>query len=224
MATNIDDLTNKQEGDELSAAEFTRAIQAIIENQSSVRSVSINGGTQVQPDSDGNVNLVMSQGNYEQVLTVKYNGNVLSGESTILSASGSVVLGVQYKESRVTTDGSTASYSPTGQSVTLTVIGYDTATGTPRTLLTRTLASVGHTSETFTDLDLTDYLVAGEQSIQIRISDTINNEPFQQLITVVRANMELRVEQDAAWYRDAKIMTGSNAQITARYIVLGAVT
>ena len=224
MATNIDDLTNKQEGDELSAAEFTRAIQAIIENQSSVRSVSINGGTQVQPDSDGNVNLVMSQGNYEQVLTVKYNGNVLSGESTILSASGSVVLGVQYKESRVTTDGSTASYSPTGQSVTLTVIGYDTATGTPRTLLTRTLASVGHTSETFTDIDLTDHLVAGEQSIQIRISDTINNEPFQQLITVVRANMELRVEQDAAWYRDAKIMTGSNAQITARYIVLGAVT
>lgn len=224
MFTNIDDLLNKQEGDELSAPEFVRLVQAVKENQSSARSVSLNGGTQVQPDEDGNVNLVLSQGNYEQVLTVKYNGNVLSGESTILSADGNVVIGVQYKESRITTDGSEASYAPTGQTVVLTIIGYDSATGDPRTLLSRSLASVGHDSTTFTDIDLTEYLVAGEQSIQVRISDTINSEPFQQLITVVKANMELRIEQDAAWYRDAKIMNGSNAQITARYIVLGAVT
>lgn len=224
MFTNIDDLLNKQEGDELSAPEFVRLVQAVKENQSSARSVSLNGGTQVQPDEDGNVNLVLSQGNYEQVLTVKYNGNVLSGESTILSADGNVVIGVQYKESRITTDGSEASYAPTGQTVVLTIIGYDSATGDPRTLLSRSLASVGHDSTTFTDVDLTEYLVAGEQSIQVRISDTINSEPFQQLITVVKANMELRIEQDAAWYRDAKIMNGSNAQITARYIVLGAVT
>ena len=224
MFTNIDDLLNKQEGDELSAPEFVRLVQAVKENQSSARSVSLNGGTQVQPDEDGNVNLVLSQGNYEQVLTVKYNGNVLSGESTILSADGNVVIGVQYKESRITTDGSEASYAPTGQTVVLTIIGYDSATGDPRTLLSRSLASVGHDSTTFADVDLTEYLVAGEQSIQVRISDTINSEPFQQLITVVKANMELRIEQDAAWYRDAKIMNGSNAQITARYIVLGAVT
>ena len=224
MATDITDLTLKQEGDELTAAEFTRLAQAVIENQSSVRSVSLNNGSPIVPDVDGNVNIAMSQGNYEQILTVKYNGNILTGESTILSADGNVSIGVQYKESRVTTDGSSSSYAPTGQTVTLTIMGIDSATGNPRTLLTRALASVGHSSDTFTDIDITEYLVAGEQSIQVRISDTINNEPFQQLITVIKANMELRVEQDAAWYRDAKIMNGGNAQISARYIVLGAVT
>lgn len=230
MSTNIEDLLNKVENGgatpagKLSAPEFVRMVQAVMENQGSVHSVSLNNGTPVSPDGNGNVNLVMSQGNYEQILSVRYNGNILDGESTILSGDGNVVIGVQYKESRVTSDGSTASYSPTGQTVTLTVIGFDAATGNPRTLLTRALASVGHSSTVFTDINLTDHLVAGEQSIQVRISDTINNEPFQQIITVIKANMELRVEQDAAWYRDAKIMTGSNAQITVRYIVLGAVT
>ena len=195
MSTHIEDLLNKVENGgatpdgKLSAPEFVRMVQAVMENQGSVHSVSLNSGTPVVPDGNGNVNLVMSQGNYEQILSVRYNGNILDGESTILSGDGNVVIGVQYKESRVTSDGSTASYSPTGQTVTLTIIGFDAATGNPRTLLTRALASVGHSSTVFTDINLTDHLVAGEQSIQVRISDTINNEPFQQIITVIKANM-----------------------------------
>lgn len=230
MYTNISDLRNKVENEgmteqgRLSASEFNRLIDAVIENQASVKTVSLNGADPVAPDEEGNLNLTIALGDYEQVLTIKYNGDTLSGGAAILSADGNVTLQVQYKESAITQgSGGEASYSTTGQIVTLTAYGVS-GSGELTTLFSRSLMSVGHDSTVFTDISLRDYLSNGEQSIQIRITNTINANPLQQMLTVVKANLELRVEDNAGWYRDAKIMDGTNASITARYIVLGNVT
>jgi len=228
MATNIEDLKNKVENEglteqgRLSASEFDRLVTAVMENQGSVHSVSLNNSTPVFPDENGNLNLTIALGDYEQVLTLKYNGNVLGGDDAILSADGNVVIGVQYSESEISQSGDDIHYTPTGQIVTLSVIGIST-TGDQTELLSRNLASVGHGSDVFTDIDISQYLSNGKQNIQFRITNTINANPKQQQVTIVKANLELRIEDDAAWYRDAKIMNGSNASITPRYIVLGAV-
>lgn len=229
MATDISGLRGKVENEgmneqgRLSANEFDTLVKAVMENQGSVKSVSMNNSTPISPDENGNVNLTIALGDYEQILTLKYNGSVLGGDNnTILSADGNVVVQVQYSESEITQSGQDVSYTPTGTLVTLSVIGIG-ASGNQTTLLTRNIASVGHGSTVFTDIDLKNYLSDGEQSIQFRITNTINANTKQQNVTIVKANLELRIEDDASWYRDARIMDGSNATITTRHIVLGAV-
>ena len=224
-------LQNKVENDgataqgRLGSQEFNTLVNAAIELQdTTVRSISLNSSTPIEPDEDGNVNLVMAQGDYEQILTLKYGDDVLSGDASILSADGNVIVKVQYSESEISQSGQDISYIPTGQIVTLSVIGIS-ATGDQTELFSRSLSSVGHGSTAFTDIDISDYLSGGEQNIQFRITNTINANPKQQQIVVVKAGLELRIEADAAWYRDAKLVAGvSNPSITARYIVLGNVT
>ncbi len=229
---DLTSLQNKVENDgataqgRLASSEFNTLVNAAIELQDkSVRSISFNSSTPIEPDADGNVNIVIAQGDYEQILTLKYNGDVLSGDASILSADGNVVVGVQYSESEISQSGQDVSYVPTGQIVTLSVIGINAATGNQTELFSRSLASVGHGSTAFTDIDISNYLSGGEQNIQFRITNTINANPKQQQVTIIKAGLELRIESDAAWYRDAKLVAGvSNPSITARYIVLGNVT
>ena len=77
MATNIDDLKNKVENEgmneqgRLAASEFNRLVQAVIECQNGVKSVSVNSGTPVSPDENGLVDLTIALGDYEQILTLK---------------------------------------------------------------------------------------------------------------------------------------------------------
>ena len=48
----------------LSAEEFNKLVRAVRENQTSVRTVSYNGGVKVRPDENGNVDLIITESNY----------------------------------------------------------------------------------------------------------------------------------------------------------------
>ena len=48
----------------LSAEEFNKLVRAVRENQTSVRTVSYNGGVKIRPDENGNVDLIITESNY----------------------------------------------------------------------------------------------------------------------------------------------------------------
>lgn len=48
----------------LSADEFNKLVRAVRENQTSVRTVSYNGGVKIRPDENGNVDLIITESNY----------------------------------------------------------------------------------------------------------------------------------------------------------------
>jgi hypothetical protein len=224
MITDIKDLRGKQEGDELTAEEFDTLVQAVQENQNSVKSVSLNNSTPVEPDENGNVNLVMVTGNYEQILTVKYGNDVMGESASILSADGKITLEVQYKESRQTQSGNDTIYSPTGRIVTLSI---SSASGTTITqLYSMNLASVGHSSTEFTSVDISPYLNDGSQTIQVSVTNTINAEPFNQNITIIKANLKLSTPVGADWFTNVYNLIGDTATshtLNMKYFVQGNV-
>ena len=83
MAIDVTDLSNKihNEGDtaqgRLSADEFNRLVNAVVELQSTgVKSMTINNGeVKFRPDDNGNVNLMISESNYNLSLTTTVSGN-----------------------------------------------------------------------------------------------------------------------------------------------------
>lgn len=70
MAIDLTGLLNKIENKgetpqgKLSAEEFNTLVQAVRENQGSVRSVSYNSGVKIRPDENGNVDLIITESNY----------------------------------------------------------------------------------------------------------------------------------------------------------------
>ena len=83
MAIDITDLNNKIQNDgdtaqgRLSADEFNRLVGAVIDLQSSgVKSITINNGdVKFRPDDTGNINLMISESNYNLSLTTTVSGN-----------------------------------------------------------------------------------------------------------------------------------------------------
>ena len=229
MATNIDDLKNKVENEgmneqgRLGASEFNRLVQAVIECQNGVKSISVNSGAEVTPDENGKVDLTIALGDYEQILTLKYGSSEVAGGGTVLSADNNVHIGVQYKESAISQSGQEISYEATGQIVTLSVYSVP-AQGEATLLFSRALASVGHSSTEFTDIDLSEYLNDGTQNLQFRITGTINSNAVQKLITVIAANLKLTVPSNASWFVDPiNIVAGATESITTGYYVQGVV-
>ena len=229
MATNIDDLKNKVENEgmneqgRLAASEFNRLVQAVIECQNGVKSVSVNSGTPVSPDENGLVDLTIALGDYEQILTLKYGNAEVVGGGSVLSADNNVRIGVQYKESAISQSGQEISYEATGQIVTLSVYSVP-STGDATLLFSRPLASVGHDSNDFTDVDLSEYLNDGSQNLQFRITNTINSNAIQKLITVIAANLKLTVPSNASWFVEPiNILGGAEESITTGYYVQGVV-
>lgn len=83
MAIDVTDLSNKihNEGDtaqgRLSADEFNRLVNAVVELQSSgVQSITVNNGeVKFRPDDTGNINLMISESNYNLSMTTTVSGN-----------------------------------------------------------------------------------------------------------------------------------------------------
>ena len=229
MATNINDLNNKVENEgmneqgRLSASEFNRLVTAVIENQGGVKTISVNQGSPAKPNDKGNVDLTIALGDYEQVLTLKYGNNEVAGGGTVLSADNNVTIKVQYKESAISQSGQTTTYEATGQIVTLSCYSVPSS-GSATLLFSRQLASVGHDSTAFEDIDLSEYLNDGTQNIQFRVTDTINSNAVQKLITVISANLRLSVPTNTAWLTEPIDIVGGDAEsLTAGYLVQGVV-
>ena len=80
MAIDLTGLLNKVENKgetpqgKLSAEEFNTLVQAVRENQGSVRSVSYNSGVKIKPDENGNVDLIITDSNYVLRLKTTVDG------------------------------------------------------------------------------------------------------------------------------------------------------
>lgn len=229
MATDISGLRGKVENEgmneqgRLSANEFDTLVKAVMENQNGVKKISVNSGTPVLPDAEGKVDLTIALGDYEQILTLKYGDNEVAGGGTVLSADNNVTIKVQYKESAITQSGQETSYEATGQVVTLSCYSVPSS-GSSTLLFSRSLASVGHDSTEFVDIDLSEYLNDGTQNIQFRVTDTINSNAVQKLITVISANLKLSVPNNASWFTEPIDIVGGDAEsLTVGYLVQGVV-
>lgn len=81
MAININDLGNKKENNgankdgQLAAEEWNRFVQAVIETQNPVKTVSVNNGAKFVPDEYGNVNVIITESNYILNVTGEVNGS-----------------------------------------------------------------------------------------------------------------------------------------------------
>ena len=81
MAININDLSNKKENDgankdgQLRAEEWNRLVQAVIETQNPVKTVSVNNGAKFTPDQYGNVNVIITESNYLLNVKGEVNGS-----------------------------------------------------------------------------------------------------------------------------------------------------
>lgn len=82
MATDLNPLLGKVENNGLdetgkvSANEWNTLVGAVIENQSSVRTVSYNNGPKLRPDEDGNVNIVITENNYVLNVQTRVDGTM----------------------------------------------------------------------------------------------------------------------------------------------------
>lgn len=80
MAVDLTGLLNKTENKgetpqgRLSAEEFNTLVQAVRENQGSVRTVSYNSGVKIKPDENGNVDLIITDSNYVLRLKTEVDG------------------------------------------------------------------------------------------------------------------------------------------------------
>lgn len=222
MAVDISHLRGKQEGDELSSQEFDQLVQAVQENQGSIKGVSINGSQPSLPDSNGIVSINLSQGDYEQILSVLYDGDELQYGSNVLIANNVLSIGVQYIESRILQSGNDIIYTPTGSTVRLTIQSR-VGTGEYETIYQdNSFAASTHGSTNYVNIDLSPYLVSGAQDIRISIDNTINSEVFNFLFSVTMAN--LRVQAAGSWYYTPwKPQDGQTDRLDLRYRIYGGV-
>ena len=223
MATNISDLNTKVENEgmneqgRLSASEFNRIVTAVMENQGSVHSISVNTPTtKYYPDEDGNANIIIDTGTYTMTPRVKFNGSVVSAGGSILSAGSDVTLGVQAQMYN-------AQEEPTNSPIIVEVFSStDNTFANP--LLTTTIDSVEKNSTAFTDFDISPILNAGTQTLRLRFTSIIGNQLQYYAINVIVANLKLSVPSNAAWFVEPiNIAGGAAASITTGYYVQGVV-
>ena len=164
MATDIKDLAGKVENEgatpegTLPAEQFNRLVQAVIENQGSVKKIiynkkeleNKNGVVEINPiSSDSRLSLTTSD-NLEKIVSI----------------TGEVVLHL-----RVT---SVVNNSDTGESVILDFQRFNEATGWA-SVGSKVISSLPEGSDAFTTVDISSFLVSGDQQIRVKATGQESN-------------------------------------------------
>ena len=192
------------------------------EDRNNVKAVSINGSEPSYPDEEGVVSLVLAQGNYEQELSLQYDGEELPYGSSLLSADGRIAIGVRYIESRIQQSGNDVIYTPTGNAVRLRI---QTRRGTAEYQTVyedANFMSSAHGTTTYARIDLTPYLVSGAQDVRVTIDNTVNSETFNFIFSATVAS--LRVQAAGSWYYTPWMpQEGQSDKLDLRYRIYGGV-
>ncbi len=164
MATDIKDLAGKVENEgatpegTLPAEQFNRLVQAVIENQGSVKKIiynkkeleNKNGVVEITPiSSDSRLSLTTSD-NLEKIVSI----------------TGSLLLNL-----RVT---SVVNNSDTGESVLLDFQRFNEASGWS-SIGTKVISSVPESSAAYTAVDISSFLISGDQQIRVKATGQESN-------------------------------------------------
>lgn len=234
--TDIEGLGNKVENEgmnsrgRLSANEFNSLVSAVRECQGGVKKVQIGSMTPVSPDDDGVAHIVIPDDSVVGILSVRAEKTVggvtseheITNGSTILRADNSCVLKVQYTEYRHQVIEGDETYTDTAKRVRLSVsVGGNYADiGAAAVHDAR-----GRGVTDYATVDVSNYVTSGRQGVRVAVTDTSSGQEYAVAFYVVAANLELRIEDGAAWYKNAKkIPAGAERRsMTAQYFVLGNV-
>ena len=193
MATDISDLLQKQNNasqqaatenipaeEKLSADEFKRLVQAVQENQRSVKSVKM-GSNVYTPDGDGEVTLPYTAEGTEVLL------RTTDSTTSLVSITGSVKLHLLFT--------STTGGYDTGNSGTLYIQTY--ATGQWITQGSMPLASKSATA-TYDEIDITTYLSTGSNRVRVYVTDESfgSNSNYIIFDSVVLTSLRLEMASD----------------------------
>lgn len=165
MATDIKDLAGKVENEgatpegQVSAAEWNRMIQAIIETQGGVKKIVYNKKA-LPVSADGTVEIEPISSDSRLALSTTDN------TESIVSITGKVVLHL-----RVT---SVMNGSDTYENVNLEIQRFSEATGW-NTVGTAAISAVAESSQAYTAVDISAFLVSGDQQIRVRATGQETN-------------------------------------------------
>ena len=230
---DISDLRNKVQNEgatddgKLSAPEWNRLVEAVIQNQSSVKAVKLGGLDPKYPDSEGIVEIPVISDSWTNVLRVQRiiteNGetsyDTITNESSYLYANTNVpirLLFMEYKQEEV--DGQ-MEYVASNKNVIIKII----RPGTVETeLASFSYIAKGYGSTEYTELNLQPYLSGGSNSLIIEVSETSTGENRRLVFTIVAANLGLSVASDNQWDTETLVL-GDGVSLTPEYYVLGAV-
>lgn len=164
MATDIKDLGNKVENEgatpqgQVSAPEWNRMIKAIIENQGSVHKIIYN--KKELPNKEGVVEIEPISSDSRLRL------NTTDNTDSIVSITGKVVLHLQVT--------SVMNGSDTFENVNLDIQRFNEATGWT-TVGTASLSAVAESSQVYTPVDISAFLISGDQQIRVRATGQETN-------------------------------------------------
>lgn len=193
MPTDISDLLNKQNNasqsaatesipaqEKLTAEEFNKLVQAVKENQSSIKVVQM-GNQQYVPDGSGVVTLPYTAEGVEVKL------KTTDSQSSLVSISGRLVLHLLFTS---TTDG-----SDTGNNGTLHIEAYENNQWVKKG--TCTMASK-NANASYDEIDITAYLSTGSNRIRVKVVDEGLGKESNNLIfdSVVLTSLKLEMATD----------------------------
>ena len=192
MATDIKDLAGKVENEgatpegTLPAEQFNRLVQAVIENQGSVKKIIYN--KKELPNNDGVVEIEPISSDSRLSLTTSDN------LEKIVSITGSLVLNL-----RVT---SVVNNSDTGESVLLDFQRFNEASGWS-SVGTKVISSVPESTSAFTAVDISSFLVSGDQQIRVKATGQESNlSAILTFASIVFTKLEL--EFAGEWQRSCR--------------------
>lgn len=192
MATDIKDLAGKVENEgatpegTLPAEQFNRLVQAVIENQGSVKKIIYN--KKELPNNNGVVEIEPISSDSRLSLTTSDN------LEKIVSITGSLVLNL-----RVT---SVVNNSDTGESVLLDFQRFNEASGWS-SVGTKVISSVPESTSAFTAVDISSFLVSGDQQIRVKATGQESNlSAILTFASIVFTKLEL--EFAGEWQRSCR--------------------
>lgn len=193
MPTDISDLLNKQNNtsqsaatevipaqEKLTAEEFNKLVQAVKENQSSIKVVQM--GTQVYtPDGDGIVTLPYTAEGTEVLL------KTTDSQTSLVSISGKLILHLLFT--------STTGGSDTGNNGTLYIEVYENGQWVSKG--TQPLASK-NVNANYDEVDITSYLITGNNRVRVYVIDDSFGQPSNYLIfdAVTLTSLKLEMATD----------------------------
>lgn len=197
---------------ELTAEEFREIIRAIIANQGSVKKI-IRNGVEYAPNSDGTIEMTILSDSDLPAVRLLTSDN----RDHIISTDGSVVLHLRYT-SVVTHDGISEDTGHDGTLLIQRKLSTDTEWLTVAEL---PFTPLGWESENYREVDISSYLLDGDQQLRLRVTDTDAHVDSTWLTFDSVVKTQLAVEFVSNWQN--AIPGGAGASTVLSYILLGAV-
>ncbi len=236
MATNIDDLRNKVENEgvneqgRLGASEFNRLVEAVRENQNSVKRVKYGGLDPIAPDDNGLVTIPIISDAWRnslriQRLVTRNSEQVyesIDADGTYIYASTDTPIRFQFREyrTRVNDDTGESEYEPSNKEVTIRIYRQSS---TGRTQLAQFLYTAkAFASEVWDTMNFASLLSAGANNLIFEVSNTSSGETPSVSFSFLAANLNLTVAEDNNWHNTA-LVVGMVDHLQVEYRASGAI-